>query len=439
MFCGNCGKQIINEAVFCPECGFPVGKPNPAAPTPAAPIIGEQPAPVMTEQPAPVMAEQPAPVMPEQPAPVITEQPAPVITEQPAPVITEQHAPVMAEQPAPIPEMQNVYPAVEQPKKVRVKKQWKKAPTPVIVLLSIVFGLFVFVFEIYGSIGLSVSSALSSNSISENVSESNPAEVVIGDILTNNKITEQLENSGVDVNGIDDDMTLADFVVYLSHDYSIDSDAVAGVLEDSKIMPYIGEVVKAYEDYILTGKSDSPLSKSKIMKVIDGSEKVIQKYCAYSIKLSENREYISEMISQNFSSIGDGNPDNVIGDFGGFTSVALNPIVVIAVLVLAAGFIVLVWVTTKSVPAMLMTGGSVSLVVGLALLAATLFTDSIVGLFIKVDKSLRGFVFDIIAPITDALRLEGIIITAVGLLLIAGFVVIKVVAKKNTAQAVPQQ
>jgi hypothetical protein len=37
MYCTKCGKNIPDDSVFCPECGYSLGKVGPAGPGPAGP------------------------------------------------------------------------------------------------------------------------------------------------------------------------------------------------------------------------------------------------------------------------------------------------------------------------------------------------------------------------------------------------------------------
>lgn len=105
MFCMHCGKELSDQAAFCPGCGNKVERPEaaptpepvaPAAPTaPVAPVVPE--APVVPAAPVtqtPVAPPTPAPVAPAQP--VYTPPVAP-----PAPVQPPYAQPTMWQQPVP--------------------------------------------------------------------------------------------------------------------------------------------------------------------------------------------------------------------------------------------------------------------------------------------------------------------------------------------------
>lgn len=81
MFCENCGKDLNDGAMFCPNCGWRVSKEE--APAAEAPV---EPAAVMPEEPTPVMPEEPAPAAPVEPAPAVQQPVPPVMMPVQAPV-----------------------------------------------------------------------------------------------------------------------------------------------------------------------------------------------------------------------------------------------------------------------------------------------------------------------------------------------------------------
>lgn len=111
MFCRFCGKQIPDNAKFCPKCGKSLTPPAPAAAPQPDPVPAPQPAPDPAPQPAVVSAPQSTPApQPEAPRPEASQPtPAPQLEAPqpeaaPAPTYTgegESAAPQPAAEPAP--------------------------------------------------------------------------------------------------------------------------------------------------------------------------------------------------------------------------------------------------------------------------------------------------------------------------------------------------
>lgn len=92
MFCSNCGKQLPDNAKFCPDCGQPIIIPE-------KPIVKEpEPEPVKAPEPvaAPEPAKAPEPVAAPEPvrAPEPVDEPVFAPAPEPEPVVPEENRPL---------------------------------------------------------------------------------------------------------------------------------------------------------------------------------------------------------------------------------------------------------------------------------------------------------------------------------------------------------
>lgn len=218
MFCQNCGNQLDDKVKFCLYCGTPTvaASYNPDAPAAHDPAsvdtkndFGQIPYTAPSSEQAPLFIGPMQYTTPLQPAPV--------------------------------------------------KKTRPKMTTALTIVLSCVFGLLAFSFMIYGTAGLAVRSTLSQNLISQEIAspENNPADIVIGDLVTKESVIEYLEEQDINTDVIDEDMTLAEFIASIADLDGLTDEDVSDILERSEIMPYIGSIAEAYEIYILTGESEN--------------------------------------------------------------------------------------------------------------------------------------------------------------------------------------
>lgn len=390
MFCPNCGKQINDDVKFCLYCGAPTTEVqngdavNEPASNEAQNGFGQTPYTAPSPETIPPVAEPMQYTAPAQPA--------------------------------------------------NVKKPRKKQPTAVTVVLSCLFGLLAFSFAIYGSVGLAVRNTLSQNLISQEISspENNPADIVIGGLLTKDSVIEYLEEQNVDTDTIDEDMTLAEFVVSVSNQRGLTDEDVSEILDKSAIMPYIGSIAEAYENFILTGESEDRklLSADRIWDTIDKSARYFRDYASYDVAANENS--IRKSIDDNIKTIKKAAPSEALSGIGGVTSTLLSPAVIIIALVLAAGCVVLIAVSTRSIPAALLTGGIVSLADTAVMFVLGSSVKPALDSFGITYKSIQNYIVNILSPLTSNCSELGIIFAIAGVVLVAGFVIVKVVSKRRS-------
>lgn len=112
MFCTNCGKELVEGAAFCTQCGAPVAAPSmPSQEDEQAAVAAEEAAPEPETQPAPEPETQPVtePEPEPQPAPepATEPQPEPTSAPAPAPAPAPESEPAPEPQPAPAPDLFN--------------------------------------------------------------------------------------------------------------------------------------------------------------------------------------------------------------------------------------------------------------------------------------------------------------------------------------------
>lgn len=382
MFCRNCGKQINDDVKFCLYCG-------------AATTADQNAAADAVQDPAP--AEQ-----------------------------------IPDTAPSPVPQSPAVepvtYTAPAQPAKA--KKLRPKTPAVVTVVLSCLFGLLAFSFVIYGTVGLAVRNTLSQNLISQEISRNNPADIVIGGLLTKQNVIEELEKQNIDTDMIDKDTTLAEFIMLISDQNGLTDEDVSEILENSAIMPYIGSIAEAYENYILTGESEDRklLSTDRIWDTIEKSARYFRDNASYDVKANE--DIIRKNIDSNIKNIKKAAPSETLSGIGGLTPTLLSPAVVIIALVLAAGFIVLVAVTTRNIPAALLTGGITALLNTAVMFGVGFSVNPLLNAFGITHKSIQNYIANIISPLTSKFSEMGIFCAIAGVVLIACFIIVQVVSKR---------
>lgn len=422
MFCPNCGNQIADNAKFCSACGSPIAQA--AAPAePAKPV--EPVAPVEFAQPVvpvePVIPAAPAqPVIPAAPSePVVPAAPVePVIPAVPAE--TEYSAPAQPVYSSPAPGSQTA----------AVRK--KRVPVGVVILLSILFGILIFVLTAGGTAGFAVRTTLAKNQISENIASLNPAELEIGDVLSDDDILALMEENGIDTDNLDDDMTLAEAIAVLSKLPDINAKGVKSIIDKSSIMPFVGDVVKSYEDCLLTGSAKNVLTKAQLIKLIEENEDKLYKYANYDV------QYNMDLIEQDLDNMEDDlkalAPSKVLKPVTGITKIVLSLPALIGMLALAAVLIFLLGLSTKSAGAALMTGGVCAVITGGILTVASFMVPTVLNMAGIHFESVISLATAITAPLVHNILLCGLIALGAGAVMIIAAVIINIVSARIAAK-----
>ena len=101
MYCGQCGKKVMENMLFCPFCGAPIVIPDQDAPASSAPSSGSKPVEQRTESDAQADAKAPSSLFDDADRPV---QPKQVPVEEFEPLRFDFDAPDAQDEPTPEPE-----------------------------------------------------------------------------------------------------------------------------------------------------------------------------------------------------------------------------------------------------------------------------------------------------------------------------------------------
>lgn len=474
MFCANCGAKIADNARFCGFCGAtqtPASGPDaaqasnvvPAEPVSAAPVSPVAPVvPVAENVPAapvaPVVTEKrgadvPQAVnipgfgqsvaSPETPsAPIFSQD-----TSNAAPVMTDEAA---AAQPAApvsgIPDHQipaSVPPVQDAPAAAKPKAPAKKMGTAVTVVLAVVFGLLAFILGVYAFTGGVVRNGLSSGEISSEVRKIDFGKIVVGDILTDPSMADVVEKNGLILPDSRPGRATIAQVAALTINKSVPAanltdDMINKILDKSEINKQLSEVVKSYEEYIVTGKTRR--FKDGLCAEIKDLVKSTEKYVIEIANMRLAADYevqLDATLKDEEETIEGILPAAALKKYSGLIGFALSPVTLVAALVLCVVLAVLEGLITKRLTAGLITGGAVFALIGIVLTVGSILLSNLAAV-ISMDYIV---VTDVLTPIVYntfgiSMLTAGLICLGLGLALIAAFVVIKIIAAKRTNKAV---
>lgn len=457
MFCPHCGTKLDDGAVFCNECGSKVAdlQSQPVSASAASPVIpAAEPVAVPAAEAIPSAEPVAAPIAQQ---PVIEITPAPAEEIYPSPVAANEPVfgasgyaavPPAAEvyptvQPAAesypnpqpsyaYPQAAEAYPTEQQSAAKPVKAKKKPMGAGGTIALCIVFGLLIFLFLFIATALFSARTIFAEERISHAIADSNLADVEIGDILMNDDISAQLKDEGVDVSRIDEETTLSEFIALCFTDAHMKSDGISDLVEETKIMNDIGNIVAAYERYILTGEDSEPLSAKKLLALVDKYSSDIYRYT--NIDVSEYSNDIKDSIEGAKSDIKKANPDYLFGGAGKYTSMVLSLASVITAAVFALLFAVLLGVITKRFAAPTMTLGICCTLDGALFALSTLFSP-VAMLDLPFGRGIRkvitSFADSVFAPVSTI----GLIVLGAGVVLIVVAAVTAALAKKKQAKS----
>ena len=428
MFCANCGAKLEDGELFCSQCG------TRAEEIQGASDLAEEHSSAVSADKIEQTAQGAAPAAvapaPEQiVAPAETVAPAPeqiVAPDEPVYAPAQEAAPTAPVQTAPAD-----YPAEAVSIKPAVKK--KRMGTGGAVALCILFGIFIFAFVTAASALFSARTILTQERISAEVSQTNPASVVIGDILLEENVFSSLKETGIDVAKIDEDTTVGDLVALMFPDENLHSDDIEELLDETAIMSELGSITAAYERYILTGEDSEPLSAKKLLALINKYKDKVYQFTG--LNLGDYSQDIETSINDEKSTIKKLNPDYLLNGAGRYTSMALSLPAVITVGAAALLLAVLLGVITKRFCAPTLTLGicctlcGVSMVVGNFISSAQL--RSVIPYGKGVVKVITDFTRSVCAPVT----LVGAIAACVGVVLIVTAAIVLAISRKKQAKS----
>lgn len=374
MNCRKCGAEISDDAEFCPVCRSSV-------------TVGEEPA----------SAPPPIPE-PEPPAPLesFTAESEDYSAGEAQPVYTEE-------------------------KKPAGKKKLNLAAS---VVIAIVFGFLAMTFAQTAAAFCTISGALSSHAISEQIADIDISSIKIGSLLPD----DIKDGLSAEAGKITDD--IAGIVSKIS-DGAMNNDQAAEIIRRANINKEIAKIIRAYEDYIMSGKSDIDISE-QLQQAIIGAKQVYKDVTGKDAPASFDSDVIGT-IKDNAEQLEKLAPQAALGMVADTLRVMFSPAVWIVLFVISAVFPLLVWAITKRGTVALMCGGAAYLVSGVGLLISNAMTALVKN--IRFDE-LGDVVSQVLSNALDGrLMVCGTVMTVVGAALVVAFIVVKVAAAKRSKAA----
>lgn len=307
-----------------------------------------------------------------------------------------------------------------------------KASAPVTVIICIVFGLLAYIFAVSSAVLLSVRNILSNSALSAAVGELNPADWEIGMFISEDELEDFAENWYLPKDRIDEDSTIAEVISDTADQYRlrISTSDVEELIEESQIMPAIGELIGTYEHYLLTGEDTEPFSRKALFAEIKKHRSEIEKYTGVDISRFYNG--IEETLKENSRDLNKLNPSELTNGIGKYTSVLLSLPVIIGCFAMAVVMAALALLITKRPIACVRMLGIVTTVAGAVLIAASLVIPTILkAVLTMLRSSAVNYVSKLIkGSVAPILIKNGVIFAGAGLLMIVVSIVCAVIFKK---------
>lgn len=213
--------------------------------------------------------------------------------------------------------------------------------------------------------------------------------------------------------------------------FEIDKEKIDELLNDEKsaVKDYLCDIIKAYEEYLITGDDSEPINEKDLKKLATGCVEFVLSGKDSSYIEEINRE-MDEVIEKNKKTLGSYNPSNIMENAGSLPQMALSIITIIAAVVLAVGLAVVIAIITKRIDAAALTLGIAFTLSGIAALCVNIVTSNlsmITGLdYTIVSKTLSRLLSKTLAEDFTVLGIQALII---GVVFIAVFVVMNVIKK----------
>jgi len=404
MFCGNCGGQVSDVAVFCSSCGNRVRN---AAPV-AEPVYQEPVAEPVYYEPEPEVVYQ-------EPEPVYYEPEPEIIYQEPEPVY---HTPESVQQPevfdhiiqpAPEPVYHAQEPVYHAPVAAVIEPVIEKsspAGTAVKVIVSILLGILIF--------GLTIAFV--------SLFLIRPANIV--SIVENTDISWIVEEAGISEELVSD---INDFLP--DHIY-IDVDGIQEFTKRSSVSTEVGIVINRYVRAIAEGNLDYHISPREVISFIRAIAPELEDEFGYEIT-SEDYDSINEALTTDFD-LKEFSAATVLEEAGldqimPYTLFSIYPFIIIGILC-ALIVLNLVLLHRKKVRNSFLALSIPFIISGIILTSAALLLGPMSGM-------IRSYVaFDyarITSGVADVLLLPSLICFAAGLCFLVIYIILSSIKRKT--------
>lgn len=329
------------------------------------------------------------------------------------------------------------YNAYAVPAPVSGKKKRKQAGMGATAALSVIFGIFVFVFLLSGQILIAARKTVSEGGLSKAIVNSNPSEVKVGSFAKSDSMKKILENVDVDIDEIDEDTTLSELIPKLFVDTDVNPDDVEAMFNETDILDILTSITGNYEEYLLTGETSSEIDVDSIMVQIKSHNSDFKKYL--NVDIYDYTDSIEAGLNEAKDDIENLNPENALGGMGDVLTVALNPGVIVSVFVMAVIMALLIFLITNRFKPAMLTFGVGCFLSGLIMAIVSLFNSGLISLIADLDSNIAQYISSILnASFFDFALIIALIVAGVGLLLIVIRIIMAASAKSKNKKAQPQ-
>lgn len=335
---------------------------------------------------------------------------------------------VREEDPEPAPTKQSVptfKPTVARPERRR-RKPMNAAPT---VLICILFSALTLVLALASTTLWETRNILQNSSVSTAAAQMNPLYLKAKETIKDTAALEMaLADSGiadVSIGEIGEDETLGDVIERTFVKYGVTEDEAEQFLEKSALMPYLTEVVSAYENFLLTGEDVKPVTDKKLKETALNCMDYASKELGFKFR-PDSEQRLDDFFKKNKDEIRAMNPSESLGVGGSYIRYWFSLPVVIAAGVLTLAAAVLAGIITRRFDAAFITLGIPMTLSGVVFLY--------IGLFPKLALEQANIPSAAIGDSVDALGASfvqaGAVEAVIGVVFIAAFIVYRVLAAK---------
>jgi len=316
-------------------------------------------------------------------------------------------------------------PTVARPEKI-ARKPMSAAPTAVICVL---FSVLTLVLALGSTTLWETRNILQNSSVSAAASQMNPLYLKAKDTVKDTEALEKaLADSGiadVEIGEIGEDETLGDVIERTFVKYGVTEDEAEQFLEKSALMPYLTEVVSAYENFLLTGEDVKPVTDKKLKETALNCMDYASKELGFKFR-PDSEQRLDDFFKKNKDEIRALNPSEALGVGGSYIRYwfSLPVIITAAVLVIVAA--ALAGIITRRFDAAFITLGIPMTLSGAVFLYIGLFPK----LALEQAHIPSAAVGDSVDTLGASFVQAGAVEAVIGVVFIAAFIVYRVLATK---------
>lgn len=308
----------------------------------------------------------------------------------------------------------------------RMRAPMRVVPT---VLVCVLFSVLTVALALGSAALWEARDILRNGSASAATVEVDPLNFRAKDVITDTETLQKaLADSGiadVDFGEIGDDETLGEVVERAFVRYGVTEDEAEQFLEKSELMPYLAEVVSAYENFLYTGEDVKPVTDAKLKSTALSCMDYASKEMGFIFR-PDYEQRLDDLFKKNKDEIRSLNPSEALGVGGSYIRYWFSLPVVITVSVLTLLAAVLAGIITRRVDAAFITLGIPMLLSGYVFLYVGLFPKLALEL-VDIPSAAIGDSAEILSP---GFVTAGTVEAVIGLVFIAAFVVYRVFASK---------